>query len=190
MPMKKKTQNPSPQRNDRSSNGLGYHGDLQPYAQPLSAFFELAPLAPMSCSGWPRACIRSVHTRQRQASFRAAAARPRAHKRRGGSTAPSKTQTHSSASRPTASTGVGAVLPPAGSAIIALRGHRYRAGVPFCGELPLPAPLPSRQSGGERTPERVSNTSSRWLLLCVTIPVPSPDLPTLGPQPTVGRTRL
>ena len=127
------------------------------------AFFDLPlPLALTSCSGLPRACMRSVHTRHRHASFRAVT---RAHL---DSRVPSRTQTHNRARRPMARAGTGAVpvSPGAGAAV-----------VPFCccGE----SPLLSRQSGEQRTPP--PSKASSGCPLCVTILiVPSPDSAMLG----------
>ena len=138
--------------------------------QPLSAFALLT-----SCSGWPRACIRSVHTRHRHTPpFRpATAARPRAHPR-GNTAMSSRTQIQSSVSRPTASAGAGAAsVAPAGAAIIVLRGYRHHCvEVPFC--CGCASLLPSRQ----RAPERMWRASS-CCPLCIT---PSPDPPTLKPK--------
>jgi len=100
-------------------------------------------LALTSCSGLPRACMRSVHTRHRHVSFRAEPSLPRAHLGARSSTVPSRTQTHNKASRPTARAGAGAG---------ALRGPA--AGVlPFCCCCGEPPPLPSRQSVPPPPPE-------------------------------------
>jgi hypothetical protein len=137
------------ERNEQSRNDLlCVPRRASAYGQPLSALL-LTPLTLTSCSGRPRACIRSAHTRHRHAPFRAAAARTRAQLHtRSGNTSPSRTQTQSSVSRPTASAGVGVGAAPAVPAGAVLRGYRY-PGVPFCcGSLPpqcftIPVPSPT-----------------------------------------------
>jgi hypothetical protein len=141
----------------------GYHANNHNHLP--GAFFNdpLVPLALTSCSGLPRACMRSVHTRHRHASFRAA---PRTHL---GSRVPSRTQTHNRASRPMARAGAGAVpFPPRAAGA---------AGVPFCccGKS---STLPSRQTGEQRgpPPDEWGSKASSGCPLCVrTIIMLSPD---------------
>ena len=134
------------------------------------AFFDLPlPLALTSCSGLPRACMRSVHTRHRHASFRAVT---RAHL---DSRVPSRTQTHNRASRPMARAGAGAVpvSPGAGTAVMLFC---------CCSE----SPFPSRKNGEQRAPpppspdEWGSKASSDCPLCVTTLIVPSPDSVMLG----------